>query len=365
MYINLENRLVLAELDKNPVNLLAFLSSADERIIVLVDEVQYLNDPSHFLKLLFDEYAERLKIIATGSIAFYLNHKFRDSLAGRKRIFQLNTCDFDDYLSLRGRDDLRIELSRIIHEPNAKSLLVAEIRAEWEQYALYGGYPAVILEIDTSEKIEMLKELRDSFVKSDIEEAGVQNVQVFYQLFKILAVQTGQLVNTNELANTLKVRHETVSNYLSVMQRCFHLSLVSPFSGNIRKELTKMPKSYLLDTGLRNCIIHNFQPFALRIDRGELWEQMFFRSLIDRSPDQEIYFWRTADQHEVDFVLPNLALPLAIEVKYDERLVKQKKYGQFIKNYPHFHFQFACMEPFDENLLRLIFGPLSHINSPK
>ena len=58
----------------------------------MVDEVQYLNDPSNFLKLLYDEHADKIKIIATGSSAFYIDNRFKDSLAGRKRIFRLPTC---------------------------------------------------------------------------------------------------------------------------------------------------------------------------------------------------------------------------------------------------------------------------------
>ena len=142
----------------------------------------------------------------------------------------------------------------MLQQPDAKSTQLDYFRIEWEEYMIYGGYPAIITEPDKQEKINRLKEIRDSFVKRDIQESGVQNENAFYQLFRIFAAQTGNLVNVNEISSTLRIKHETVVNYASVMQKCFHIALVSPFFRNLRKELVKMPKVFLMDTGLRNCL---------------------------------------------------------------------------------------------------------------
>jgi uncharacterized protein len=325
IFINLENKSLLAELDANPLNLLAYLPAQDQKTVVFMDEIQYLSDPSNFLKLIYDEYSHLIKIVASGSSAFYIDKKFRDSLAGRKRIFHLMTCDFEDFLMLQGKEDLWQEVVRIREQQEAKSLKIDLLRLEWEGYMLYGGYPAVITEPLVSEKIEILKEIRDSFIKRDIIEAGVQNELVFYQLFQILASQTGQLVNVNELSNTLKVRNETILSYLEVMEKCFHLSLIKPFFANIRKELVKMPKSYLMDTGLRNSLLNNFTPVNQRIDKGELWEQAVFKLLADRFGTDGIRFWRTADGKEIDFLLPDENPPLAVEAKFDDRIGQNQK----------------------------------------
>lgn len=355
IFINLENKAVLAELDANPFNLLPYLPSQEKRNIVFLDEIQYLSDPSNFLKLLHDEYSDRIKIVATGSSAFYIDRKFNDSLAGRKRIFQLWTCDFEESLLLQGKEELWEELLRIKNQPGFKSLKLDLLRFEWENYMLYGGYPAVIVEPSASEKIEMLKEIRDSFVKRDIMESGVQNETVFYQMFRLLAGQAGQLVNVNELSNTLKIRNETVQNYLEVMEKCFHLALLKPFSANLRKELVKMPKGYLMDSGLRNCLLNNFQPINQRLDKGELWEQTFFRLLVDKHGVDEIRFWRTTDGKEIDFILPILHPPLAIETKFDGEQLKLKKYNAFLEAYPAFQFSVAALYPWSERFFRDFF----------
>lgn len=348
IFFNLENKMLLAELNGNPLNVLKFISNPNKRNIVLVDEIQYLDDPSNFMKLLYDEHAEQIKIIASGSSAFYLDNRFKDSLAGRKKLFRLYTCSFDEYLELGGKIKLLEEKIRLSGDKNVKSTQLDYLRIEWEDYMIYGGYPAVIIESDKQEKINRLKEIRDSFVKRDIQESGVINETAFYQLFRILATQTGNLVNVNEISSTLRIKNETVQNYLNVLQKCFHISLVSPFFRNLRKELVKMPKVYLLDTGMRNCLLDNFQPFSMRIDKGELWENSVFRILANNYDTDAVYYWRTSAGNEVDFVLPGLNKPKAIEVKYDKIKFNPLKYKLFKEVYPDIPLEYVWMYPFDE-----------------
>lgn len=352
VFLNLENKSVLAELNKHPMNLFGFLPTSSQRIYVFIDEIQYLDDPSNFMKLLFDEHASRLKLIVTGSSAFYLDGKFNDSLAGRKRIFNLLTCDFEEYLELNNKPQFVEEVKRLINQPDAKSSILEYLRIEWENYMIYGGYPAVVAEPDKSEKIVLLKEIRDSFIKRDILESGVSNETAFYQLFRILAEQSGKLVNLNELSTVLRIKNETVGNYISVMQKCFHIVLSRPFYRNLRKELIKMPKIYLLDTGLRNCLLNNFQPLSTRIDKGELWENQVFRILADKHGMESVYFWRTSAGNEIDFILPEIEKPKAIEVKFDEAQVKPNKYNLFTDAYPEIPLKFIWFQPFGNDFFK-------------
>ena len=348
VFLNLENKSVLAELNNHPLNLFGFLPTSNQRIIIFIDEIQYLDDPSNFLKLLFDEHASRIKLVVTGSSAFYLDEKFNDSLAGRKRIFNLLTCDFEEYLELSNKHQFIDEINRLINQPGAISTQFEYLRIEWENYMIYGGYPAVITEPDKNEKILLLKEIRDSFIKRDILESGVSNETAFYQLLRILAEQSGNLVNLNELSSTLRIKNETVGNYISVMQKCFHVVLSRPFFRNLRKELIKMPKVYFLDTGLRNCLLNNFQPLSARVDKGELWENQVFRILTDKYGMESVYFWRTSAGNEIDFILPEIEKPKAIEVKFDEAQVKPNKYKLFTDAYPEIELKFVWFHPFDD-----------------
>jgi predicted AAA+ superfamily ATPase len=346
VFLNLENKTILTELNENPLNLLKFMPEPDIKTVALIDEIQYLNDPSNFLKLLYDEHSEQIKVVATGSSAFYIDNQFRDSLAGRKKIFQLLTCSFDEYLDLSGKPHLREEKDHLLKNGDFKSTFIDYLRVEWESYMIYGGYPAIVTEPDKLEKINRLKEIRDSFVKRDILESGVANETAFYNLFRILAGQTGGIVNVNELSSTLRIKNETVDNFHTIMQKCYHITLVKPFFRNLRKELVKMPKVFLLDTGLRNCLLNNFQPLAERTDKGELWENTVFRVLADKIGTDAIQFWRTSAGNE---------RLTAIEVKIDNNQVKLNKYRLFTETYPEIPLQFFCLYPFDQNFFRRIY----------
>jgi predicted AAA+ superfamily ATPase len=295
--------------------------------------------------------------VATGSSTFYIDSQFRDSLAGRKKIFQLYTCSFDEYLELGGKSALKEEKDLLLQNANFSSTLIDYLLVEWESYMIYGGYPAVITEPDKQEKVNRLKDIRDSFVKRDILESGVLNETAFYQLFRILAGQTGGIVNVNELSSTLRTKNGTIENYLTILQKCFHISLVKPFYRNLRKELVKMPKVFLLDTGLRNCLLNNFQPLAIRADKGELWENTVFRVLADRMDVDAIQYWRTSGGNEIDFILSNSDRLSAIEVKFDQNQVKENKFKLFKEAYPEIPLQFLWLNPFGQDFFRRTYFP--------
>jgi predicted AAA+ superfamily ATPase len=120
------------------------------------------------------------------------------------------------------------------------------------------------------------------------------------------------------------------------MRKSFHLHLVVPFYNNVRKEISKMPKVFLFDTGLRNKILNNFEPMDLRPDRGVVFENFIFKMLLDQYGFDTLKFWRSQSKNEVDFILVNEKK--AIEVKYNSSLFKPKRYAAFFSKYPDFSF---------------------------
>ena len=101
--VTFENPEILNAVNDHPGNILKYtglepLAQKDQKrkkVTLLIDEVQNAGNPSNFLKYHYDLNGDWLKIIATGSSAFYLDTKFKDSLAGRKRIFELFPLDFE------------------------------------------------------------------------------------------------------------------------------------------------------------------------------------------------------------------------------------------------------------------------------
>ena len=61
---------------------------------------------------------------------------------------------------------------------------------------------------------------------------------------------------------------------------------------------------------------------------------------------------RTADKNEVDFVLPEIDAPFAVEAKYDEAGIKSSKYKKFTATYPDIPLRFAWFYTFNEAFFR-------------
>jgi predicted AAA+ superfamily ATPase len=306
-----------------------------DKIIAIIDEVQYASDPSNFLKYLYDTYSDQLKIIATGSSAFYIDRKFRDSLAGRKRLFIVRTLNFAEFLVFKGHTELKQELRLLRSQSQYISVHIKILMDLFEEYLLFGGYPAIVLENDRDGKIQMLKDIRTSYVKKDIDESGIKNKTALYRLMVLLAGQTGNLVNKNELAHSLGIDNKLVEQYLNLLQKCFHVELIRPFYSNLRKELTRMPKVYFYDSGLRNALLNRFGEFEYREDKGQLLENYIFQRLESLYDSENIHFWRTADRKEVDFVIEDsFSKRKAFEVKYQCDKIKKPAYKNFTREYP-------------------------------
>ena len=348
-FLNLDRKDILDDLNINPENLFKICPLLpNKKITVFIDEIQYLDDATTFLKLLFDEYSSQLKIVATGSSAFYIDKQFKDSLVGRKKIFQMGTLDFEEFLHFKGRNDLVSEITLLKSKKKTKSIHENLLWAYMDEFMNYGGYPAVVLENNIDDKIELLREIRDSYIKRDLLESGVSDETKFYRMLMLLASQSGNMLNVNETSNTLRITNSTVENYLYVLQKCFHITLVKPFFNNLRKELTKMPKVYINDIGLRNILINYFAPIEQRADKGLVLENFCFRVLLERYEQDQIKYWRTADGNEVDFIVETQYLKgFAIEVKFNEQEAKLSKYKRFIDNYPDFPLEFWWWKKMD------------------
>jgi len=149
-----------------------------------------------------------------------------------------------------------------------------------------------------------------------------------------LATQIGNLVNYTELSNASDLEFQNLKKHLNILEQTYIISLIRPYFANKRTELTKNPKAYFLDTGLRNLVIDNFNKFSLREDTRALVENFVFRTLQQKYAGVSgVYFWRTKSKAEVDFVLKKEEEIIPIEVKYSLRPTVGKSLHSFIKKF--------------------------------
>lgn len=324
-YLDLEDMNLLDICNKGADSLVAYLKllGADfsGRVVVAIDEIQYLKNPSNLLKLLHDHHPQ-IKLLVSGSSSLEIRSKFSDSLAGRKVLFELDTLSFNEFLLFRDPNALRVKentgslADTVTNGPNKHATLAGGILVpHLADYLLWGGFPGVTLRAEAERKQALLRDIHTSYIRKDIKDiANIEDVMGYNRLLQLLAGQCGNLVNINELSVTVGLSINTVKKYLFLLEQTYILTLLRPWHSNQRKELTKMPKVYFNDIGLRNIARGAIQPNS--IPDGAQIENFVFRELKTHFiPNETLYFWRTAGGAEVDFIVIQDGKPLPIEVK--------------------------------------------------
>ena len=146
----------------------------------------------------------------------------------------------------------------------------------------------------------------------------IDNLLKFNQLVKILANQIGNLLNINELTNTLNMPRKEIEFYLDLLEHTFILDKIVPYYKNIRSQITKMPKIYWTDLGIRNQILDNFTRLADRNDNGKLFENFVYLELKNKMNKEKICFYRTIHKAEIDFIFEKDGIVYPIEAKYKD-----------------------------------------------
>jgi len=321
------------EFFQNQTNFIEFLKeqSQKEKIYVLVDEAQRVPDCSRFFKGVYDSNLN-IKLILTGSTSLELKTRFKESLTGRKQVFHLYSFSFNEFLE--AKDKKLVELFKKKNE--ISEISKKKILELFREYTVWGGYPRVVFAKTRQEKIAILAEIYSSYIEKDI--VGlleIKNRLGFSKLVKLLAGQIGQLVNVNELANSLNLDRETVERYLKALEETFIITPLLPYFKNPRQEIVKRNKIYFNDTGIRNYALENFSSLSERLDAGLLLENALFREiLLALDIFQKIRFWRTKQGAEVDFLVLEREKIVPIEVKLNiKKPVISLSLRNFIKKY--------------------------------
>lgn len=283
--------------------------------IVIIDEAQKISTIGNVLKL-FTDHIPEVQVIATGSSSFELKNKTNEPLTGRKwehYLFPFSFKEMVDHTNL-------LEEKRSLHHR-----------------LVYGSYPEIVTATDNIER--RLKLLTDSYLYKDVLMwSGIKKPEKIIDLLKALAYLVGHEVNYNELSNKLDLKNETVENYINILEQTFVIFKLPSYSTNQRKELRKGKKIYFFDCGLRNALINDFRPAETRQDIGQLFENYVVSELWKKNSYEnnfgKFYFWRTADQQEIDVIIEKNNTLHTYEIKWNsEKRVRLSK--TFSNVYPN------------------------------
>ncbi len=299
----------------NNPNLEQITHLINSKRIVLIDEAQRIAGIGLTLKMITDHFPE-VQLLVTGSSSLLLQGQLNEPLTGRKFEYHLYPISTQELYNDGG---------------------LLRVNQTFESRLIYGSYPDVVC--NAGDARDLLMNLFGSYMYQDLlAMEGIRKPALLEKLLVALALQVGSEVSYNELAQTIGTDSKTVEKYIDLLEKCYVVFRLSALSRNIRTELKKSRKIYFYDNGIRNALIHNFNPTSIRQDMGALWENFFISERIKYNHYNgryvNMYFWRTTQQQEIDYVEETDGTMAAFEMKWNPKKANAAIPTAFLNAYP-------------------------------
>mgnify|MGYP000723734033 CR=1 FL=1 len=262
---------------------------------VVVDEVQKLPSLLDEAHDLMNTYGKDYKFVFSGSNARKLKRSGVNLLAGRaltRNLFPLTSTELGQKFNL-------------------------------EQALNYGLLPAVWNEPDLAG--EILSAYVLTYIKEEIQqEAVVRNLPAFTRFLKVAALMNGSQINFSDVARETGTARSTVQGYFQILIDTLLATLLDAWRPRAKLREQTHPKFYLFDCGVTRALAGCLHRPAEAAERGPLLETLILHELRALLHYQKtagaLYFWRSANGAEIDFVWRLDDYAVGIEVKNTTRL---------------------------------------------
>ena len=277
--------------DKKIIHEQSWLESSD---LIVFDEIHKMEQWKNYIKGIFDTAPTHRNILITGSARLQRTNQSGDSLAGR--CFSHTLLPFSVF-----------EL-RQFNKPIPFSRLLSR-----------GGFPEPLLISKNENDVERWREQYIfSLIREDIPDfKNIQHYAKMKTLLYLLREGIGSPLSIHSLCQSMKLDHKTISKYIAILEDLFIVFQVPSFSRHISRSLSKAKKVYFYDFA-----------FIESSKKGQRLENLVALYLLkyctymkETTPSKapSLYYLRTKDQKEVDFLLTQKGSPLLmIEVKVKE-----------------------------------------------
>lgn len=296
---------------------------------MILDEIQYVPELFSSLKIRIDNMRfEALSnnkpreclYLLSGSQAFELMQNVSESLAGRLAILPLQGISYreqkkiscalpflptEQYLSVREKESVDLsDLWEIIHRGYMPRLVSSN--DDWETF--YASYVSTYIERDVN-KISHIDDKTD-----------------FVRFMASVAARSGELLNYDSISKDIGVSSTTVKRWLQILQTAGIIFLLYPYYSNHLKRMIKTPKVYFMDTGLMAWLTRWVTPDTIKYGAkaGQFFETFvvseIIKSLLNAGKStRDLYFYRDADQKEIDLIIQDGRTIYPVEIKMTAR----------------------------------------------
>ena len=289
LVVDLQDRRLAARLSEPE----AVFEANRERLVVL-DEIQRAPELFGVLRPEIDAHRHPGRFLLLGSASPRLIRAASESLAGRIFYTELTPLSLPEVLAA-GHDQ--------------------------RDHLTVGGYPEPLLHLRGRARRLWARNYLATFVTRDLNELGyAPNVPEFERLLAMLAHAHGGAYNASELSRSLRISASTVQRYVDLLEGAFLIRVLRPYLANVRKRLTKQPRLYWRDSGLRHHLlgIADYDELLLHPALGSAWEGYAIEEVCRAlGPEARPSFYRTATGAELDLVVElSSTRRIAFEVKF-------------------------------------------------
>lgn len=312
-----------------------FLVEGAPRLVV--DEVQRAPNLLLAIKRVVDRNPrETGRFVLTGSANLLMLREIADTLAGRAfyvTLWPLTQAE----LAGRGRTGLWSEL--LDAPPNRWEEVLAQSpgrRKDFCPAARLGGFPIPAYHLqEESQRAVWFAGYVQTYLERDLPHLrAVENLADFRRLMQACAWRLGGLLNQTELGRDCGLSQPQVHRFLNVLEASYLCVRLPAYGVNRTKRLIKAPKLYWGDTGLALHLSGEDEPRGAHLENLVLLDLLAWRDGQIKPPG--VFYWRTADGLEVDFVVEQGKQLLPIEVKTSEKLIPRdaRALEAFCQEYP-------------------------------
>jgi predicted AAA+ superfamily ATPase len=306
-YIDLLEAELFNDLTANPQRLSNFIP-LDFKDWVIIDEVQRVPELLHEVHRLIETI--KYRFILTGSSPRKLKRKGPNLLAGRALTLSMHPLSVAEL-----GDDFRLEHS---------------IR--------YGQLPSVYVEADPKKYLEAYVK---TYLEEEIRQEGLtRNLSAFARFLEAASFSQGSILNISSVARECHVERKVVESYFSILEDLMIGYRIPIFSKKAKRRLIVHPKFYFFDVGVYRTLRPMGPLDAPEEVDGVALETLFLQELITLNSafdfGYKIFYWRTSNGREVDFVLYGPKGMLSFEIKRTSRITSAMLGGlkSFLTDYP-------------------------------
>lgn len=307
LFINLLQSEFYNRLSANP-GYLREIIPPNYRDWIIIDEVQRIPAILNEVHDLIETY--RLEFIMTGSSARTLRRKGVNLLAGRALTYHMHPLTV-------------IEQGDVFNLPSSMQL---------------GHLPARFSETSPD---KYLKDYVQTYLREEVmQESLTRNIGHFSRFLEVASFSQGQTINISSVAREARIERPVAENYFSILEDLLIAIRLPVFSHKAKRRLISQKKFYFFDAGVYRAIRPTGPLDSDAEMDGPALETLALQELRAINDYLEcgykIYFWRTRNQLEIDFILYGPNGLLAIEIKRSRQVQykETRALREFKKDYP-------------------------------